>query len=80
MAGSMGNAPLPHSEIAAWQDNTGIKLTPWEARMLRTLSAEYLSSAQEAEDAQCKPPWAESNDAKQLHKADINRKLDLFFS
>lgn len=80
MAGGMGNAQLSHSEIKAWQDNTGIELTPWEARTLRTLSGEYLASAQDAEDAQCKPPYSESVDAQKLHNIEMQSKLDLFLS
>jgi hypothetical protein len=80
MSGGMGNAPLSHSEIAAWQGNTGIELSAWEARTLRTLSAEYLNSAQDAEDAKCKAPWGESADAKELHDKELQQKIDLFFA
>lgn len=80
MPAGMGNAPLSHSEIAAWQSNTGIELSAWEARTLRQLSAEYLASAQEAEDEKCKPPWGDSTDAKNLHQIELNQKLDLFFA
>lgn len=80
MSGGMGNAQLSHGEIRAWQDNTGIELTPWEARTLRTLSGEYLASAQDAEDAQCKPPYSESVDAKNLHNIEVQSKLDMFLS
>lgn len=40
---TLGEIPLTHAELAAWQANSGIELNSWEARMLRQLSVEYLS-------------------------------------
>lgn len=56
-SGGMGPAVLSHTELAAWQANTGIVLDAWEVRTLRTLSSVYLHSASEAEDGACKPPF-----------------------
>jgi hypothetical protein len=53
----MGPTPLPHSEIAAWQHNTGIELDAWEARAIRRLSQDYLSASRDAEEADCPPFW-----------------------
>ena len=55
--GGMGPAPLSNAEIHAWQDNTGIVLTPWEARMIRRLSMDYLQQYHEADDPTCPAPW-----------------------
>lgn len=57
--GGMGPAALTHSEILAWQRNVGIRLTPWEARMLRALSREYLSEHLAADDPARPPPWVD---------------------
>lgn len=54
----MGNVPVTHSEIRAWQDNTGIDLSAWEAQTLRRLSGEYLAQSQAAESTDCPAPWA----------------------
>ena len=78
MPGAMGNVPLPHSEIKAWQDNTGIELSAWEASTLRRLSSDYLASAQAAEKPTCKPPFVQSVDAKQLIDTEFEQNLDLF--
>lgn len=59
MAGGMSGAPLGHSEIAAWQSNTGIELTAWEARTLRRLSCEYLSTSQDASEPDFPAPYVE---------------------
>lgn len=55
--GGMGPAPLSHEEIAAWQANTGIDLTSWEARMLRALSLVYLNESHEAKKPARPQPW-----------------------
>ncbi|MGP1675933.1 MAG: hypothetical protein ACTS6J_02090 [Burkholderiales bacterium] len=57
MAGGMGEAPLSHGEIAAWQSNVGLMLAPWESRFLRALSRDYLSQAQKSEKPDCPPPF-----------------------
>lgn len=54
----MGDAPLTHSEIAAWQVNTGIELSSWEARTLLRLSREHMSQTARACKPNCPPPWA----------------------
>lgn len=38
-----GQAIIPQSEIIAWMSNTGVELEPWEIRIIRILSGEYLS-------------------------------------
>lgn len=46
MAAGMGNGPITFSEILAWQLLTGIRLRPWEVRLLRRLSRDYLGASQ----------------------------------
>lgn len=55
--GAMGEAPLSHTDIAAWQANTGVALQTWEALSLRRLSRAYLASLQAAREADCPPPY-----------------------
>jgi hypothetical protein len=57
-----GIAALPHSEIAAWQSNIGIRLRPWEARFIRELSREYVDEFYLASDPQRPAPWRASGD------------------
>jgi hypothetical protein len=49
--------PLPQSEIAAWQTNSCVRLAPWEAKLIRRLSTEYVSERGRAESETCPPPW-----------------------
>lgn len=57
VAAGAGIAPVPHSEILAWQQNTGIDLDSWEVRTLRRLSEEYLSQSIASEKPDARPPW-----------------------
>ena len=57
MAGNMGAGPITHGELRAWMGNTGVRLTPFEARLMVRLSHEYLSESHRAEKLGCKPPW-----------------------
>ncbi|WP_416463188.1 hypothetical protein [Sphingomonas sp. VDB2] len=56
-AAGMGAAPLSWVAINAWQQATGVRLLPWEARLLRKLSVEYLAESRRAEAETCPPPW-----------------------
>ena len=58
MVAGMGLGPLTHEEIRAWQSNTGVWLQPWEARILRQLSMDYIVQMRDAEKADCAPPWS----------------------
>ena len=58
MVAGMGLGPLTHEEIRAWQSNTGVWLQPWEARILRQLSMDYIVQMRDAEKADCPPPWS----------------------
>lgn len=60
--GGMAEAPLSHGELQAWQQNSGIVLQPWEARLLRRLSGSYLSAMSEARAPSAPPPWKETPD------------------
>ncbi len=52
----MGMAPITWQDLAAWQQQIGISLAPWESKMLRRLSGEYLAQARKSEQADCPSP------------------------
>ena len=56
-AAGMGEGPVTHEELLAWQSNTGIELSTWEARTLRRLSCDYVSESRAAEKLDAKAPW-----------------------
>ncbi len=53
----MGATPLSWREIVAWQSATGVILSPWEARLIRSLSISYIAEGRRAEAEACPPPW-----------------------
>lgn len=53
----MGASPISWSEITAWCERTCINLPPWESRLMRTLSEEYLAELHRAEAEHCPAPW-----------------------
>lgn len=59
IAGSgMGPAPLTWIEIEAWQRSVRIGLSPWEARLMRSLSVAYLDQKGKSELTTDPAPWS----------------------
>lgn len=58
VAAGMGAGPIGWRDITAWQEVTGFTLEPWEARLIRKLSTEYLTVMTDARKADCPPPWS----------------------
>lgn len=56
-AAGMGAGPVTWQSIRAWQEVLGIRLSRWEARMIRKLSVEYLAESRRAESENCPAPW-----------------------
>ena len=61
LVAGMGLGPLTHHEIRAWQSNTGVSLQPWEARILRQLSMDYIAQMRDGEKADCPAPWTSAS-------------------
>lgn len=59
-AAGMGSAPLSWREIEAWQRSVRICLTPWQARMMRSLSVAYLAQKAKSELTTDPAPWSAS--------------------
>lgn len=62
----MGECRLSHTEIRHWQENEGIRLTPWEARTIRRLSNDYMYASSLAEKPDAAAPWSEEFDPSEL--------------
>lgn len=58
VSGGMGAAPVGYRDILAWQEITGIGLMPWEAKIIRHLSAAYLAGQHKAAAHDCPVPFA----------------------
>lgn len=68
-AGAAGAIPVPYEELIYWQEGIGLTLNPWEFRMLRLLSAEYVVMSKLAEKKECPAPWVDPDSEE--HKTKI---------
>jgi hypothetical protein len=66
--GSNGAAALSWGELQAWQAGSGVSLPPWQLRLLRRLSGEYLSESFRAEAHDAPPPWEREADRARIAK------------
>lgn len=57
LQGDMGARAIDEITLQAWQFNTGIELMPWESRVLKLLSFDYLAESRAAEKVDRLPPW-----------------------
>ncbi|MEO7494722.1 MAG: hypothetical protein ABIT83_17550 [Massilia sp.] len=73
-----GDAAISSTELRNYQDNMGIKLSPWECATLRRLSIDYLNESHRSTKADCPPPFGDSTDAARLRNAELQRKLNTF--
>ena len=73
----MDRVPLRHGTIGEWARSMGVALAPWEVRLLRRLSAEWLAESRKAVEVDCPPPWVTQNTA--TNRDVINRQLEAFF-
>ncbi len=60
----MGSAAIAWRDIAAWRECTAVDLPPWQAQLLRRLSADYLVMSRDAEKLDCPAPWLAEQDVE----------------
>lgn len=80
VAAGMGAGPVSFAELVAWQAARGFELEPWEARLLRRLSVDYLAESHRATQRDCQPPWGGSIAVRISHDRAASRALDLFLA
>lgn len=80
MPAGMGSGPLTGTEIKDWQELLGIEFHPWESRLLRRLSSEYLDQSRAATKRDCPPPFGASPALMKVRSRDAERNLDLFLA
>jgi hypothetical protein len=69
-AGGGGAVPLSWREIHYWQADTMVRLPPWEARLMRRLSVDYLAESRRAEDETCPAPWSAPH-SEEMKRAEL---------
>lgn len=80
VAGTMGESPLGYRDFAAWQEISGVALMPWEARILRRLSGDYLGQRHRAEEPACPAPYAGEIDDIAANRARVSQQIKRKFS
>lgn len=75
---SIGEHALTHFEIESFQRNTGICLSGWESRTLKTLSNEYMAELYKARKPDAQPPWKDMKVTEDMKKARISKIKNLF--
>lgn len=68
----MGPAIVGWRDLQAWQDMLGLELQPWESRLLRQLSAAYLSQSLKSEKPDCPAPYLSQ---QQIDREAVARKV-----
>lgn len=57
MAAGMGPTIVTWEEIDRWCARTGVDLEPWESKLLRRLSGDYIAESARAREPACLSPW-----------------------
>jgi hypothetical protein len=65
-------------DIQAWQDCLGIRIPPWQARLVINLSKEYLSFSKKAEEPSCLSPLSDEARTEDRRQS-ISRSLRIGF-
>lgn len=78
VSAGMGPGPIGWRDIAAWQEISGIDLQPWEGRLIRRLSAEYLGMLQDAKKPECPAPYVVKSDAEVEAEAVASKIRNVF--
>lgn len=77
LAGAMGQSALTDVDLAAFQSNSGIELSEWEATTLIRLSRDYLGESGAATKPDRKPPF-ETADFERLRRHQLRQKMQKF--
>lgn len=66
---------VQYSELIAWMQLTGVRLTLWEVDTMRILTREYSSSLVTLKDIKHPPPYLTKKTGEQLQKAHSESRL-----
>lgn len=74
VSGGMGPSPIGWRDMEAWQALTGVELLPWEAKLLRRLSYDFIAQMQDAKKMDCPDPWVPEQDTAANREA-VSRQI-----
>lgn len=75
MPGAAGAQRLTWQEIESWSRASATPLQPWEAEMIRNLSAEWVVEERRAEDPKAPAPYM-----ARLTRAEVAARIDEVFA
>lgn len=76
----MGEVPLDWQHLRAWQDMIGVSLLPWEARIIRQLSGDFVGQRQKARKADCPAPYTGDAEQVRANRAIVSEKVSSLFA
>lgn len=68
----MGPAIIGWRDLQSWQELLGISLHPWELRILRKLSADFLAQSLKSEKLDCPAPYLSP---QELNRASVSKRV-----
>lgn len=74
-----GDREIGYSDLAAWQDITGIELEPWEGRLLRRLSRAWLNEQWQARKAARPAPFSGIDDTPKSVRESVAEQMAAMF-
>lgn len=74
--GGMDRVTLGWCTIIAWREATSTTLAPWEARLIRRASAEYLAETRRASKVDAVAPWGVGTAS---YREAVDRRLAAMF-
>lgn len=75
----MSVAPIGWGEIAAFQQNTGVRLESWQARLIRQLAIEHVAMRHAAEKPDCGAPYGTDSDDLTIRRQAVGQKVAALF-
>lgn len=75
----MGEVPLTFGDLAAWQDVMGIELEPWEARLLKSLSGDFVDERYHARKRDRPAPWSGIESEPEAVRDKVSRQIRSMF-
>lgn len=78
-ASGMGEGVITYTELANWQAISGVELEPWEARLLRRLSAAYAGENYEARKRDHPAPFGGDKSDLEVSRDRVSLQLKAVF-
>lgn len=75
----MGESAIDWPHLKAWQETMGVELLPWEARILRRLSGDFVAQRAKSRKPDCPAPYTGDADRVKLNRGIVADKVASVF-